>query len=222
MVGGVISVILRRYFANLAVKGVVSLLITLSTFFLPSFVQAADQKLEPYNTEYIRKNLHTQPWFLNSFLDLKDDLEETIVQGKRFAIIWELAGCPYCRETHLVNFARPDISEFIHKNYEILQLDLRGSREVIDFDGKKFTERELANRYNIRFTPTIQFFSDSLNKLGDKQTPKGMEVSRMPGYFRPQHFLNMFHYVLEKGYEVGDYRSYLKAKKNKVPTKVKK
>ena len=106
----------------------------------------------------------------------------------------------------------PDISNYIKKNFEVLQLDLRGSREVIDFDGKKLTERELAKRNNIRFTPTIQFFSEDLKIFKNKKSLEKIEVSRMPGYFRPQHFLEMFKYVHDKGYEVGNYHSYLKAK----------
>ena len=38
--------------------------------------------------------LYHQPWFLNSFLDLKDDLAEAAAEGKRFAVIWEQRGCP--------------------------------------------------------------------------------------------------------------------------------
>ena len=57
--------------------------------------------------------LYRQPWFLESFLELGDDLEGAAKGGKRFAIMWELKGCPYCKETHLVNFARPDIEAFI-------------------------------------------------------------------------------------------------------------
>ena len=79
--------------------------------------------------------LYRQPWFLESFLELGDDLQGATNAGKRFAIMWELRGCPYCRETHLVNFARPDIEEFVKANFEILQLNIIGSRKVTDFDG---------------------------------------------------------------------------------------
>src|SRR6478672_10273948 len=64
--------------------------------------------------------LYRQPWFLESFLELGDDLDGAAKAGKRFAIMWELKGCPYCKETHLVNFARPDIEEFIRTNFEVL------------------------------------------------------------------------------------------------------
>ena len=48
--------------------------------------------------------LYTQPWFLESFLHLSEDLEAAAAAGKHFAIMWELRGCPYCKDTHLMNF----------------------------------------------------------------------------------------------------------------------
>ena len=37
--------------------------------------------------------LYRQPWFLESFLELADDLEAAAASGKRFAVMWELRGC---------------------------------------------------------------------------------------------------------------------------------
>src|SRR5215210_2949020 len=79
--------------------------------------------------------LYRQPWFLESFLELGEDLQGATNVGKRFAIAWELRGCPYCKETHLVNFARSDIENYIKSNFEILQLNIIGARKVTDFDG---------------------------------------------------------------------------------------
>src|SRR4051794_13150128 len=59
------------------------------------------------------EGLYRQPWFLESLLELSDDLEAAAKSGKRFAIMWELRGCPYCHETHLVNFARSAIDDYI-------------------------------------------------------------------------------------------------------------
>ena len=36
--------------------------------------------------------LYTQPWFLDSFLHLTEDLDAATKAGKRFAIMWELRG----------------------------------------------------------------------------------------------------------------------------------
>src|SRR5262245_49848095 len=85
--------------------------------------------------------LYTQPWFLESFLELADDLTGAAGKNKRFAIMWELRGCPYCKQIHLVNFAQPEIESFIKDRFEILQLNIVGSREVTDFDGEKLPEK---------------------------------------------------------------------------------
>ena len=156
------------------------------------------------------EGIYTQPWFLNSFLDLGEDLTEAADQGKRFAVIWEQKGCPYCQETHLVNFAQPEIQGFVRDNFEVLQLNLFGAREVTDFDGEALEERQLARKYAIAFTPTIQFFPDRLDQVGGR-AGKSVEVARMPGYLQPPHFLAMFKFVRDRAYEDSSFRSYLKA-----------
>jgi thioredoxin-related protein len=154
--------------------------------------------------------LYRQPWFLESFLELGDDLDGATKAGKRFAVMWELKGCPYCRETHLANFARPDIEDFVRTNFEVLQLNIIGSRSVKDFDGTQLSEKALAGKYGVRFTPTFQFFPESAAGLAEK-SPEKREVARAPGYLRPDDFLALFRFVREKGYETKSFRDYLRA-----------
>ena len=154
--------------------------------------------------------LYKEPWFLESFLELADDLEAAHKEGKRFAIMWELRGCPYCKETHFVNFARHDIADYIKANFEVLQLNIIGSRKVTDFDGTEVPEKALAAKYNVRFTPTFQFFPERAAPL-KTMAPQKREVARLPGYMRPDDFLAMFRYVREKAYESKSFRDYVKA-----------
>ena len=156
--------------------------------------------------------LYHEPWFLQSFLDLREDLESAASNGKRLAIMWELRGCPYCRETHLVNFADETIATYIRSNFEVLQLNLLGSRKVVDFDRQELSEKDLAQKYAIRFTPTFQFFPSAAEGIDVKQ-PAAREVARAPGYLKPEHFLAMFRFVREKGYERGTFRDYVAASK---------
>jgi thioredoxin-related protein len=153
--------------------------------------------------------LYIETWFLNSFLDLSEDLGDAAEHGKRYAVMWEQKGCPYCRETHLVNLQQPEIKTFVSENFDILQLNLFGSRRVTDFDGEEMEERELARKYGIAFTPTIQFFPDTPDQAAGK-SGKEIEVARMPGYLRPPHFLAMFRFVKDKAYERTTFRRYLK------------
>ena len=154
--------------------------------------------------------IYHQPWFLESLLELGDDLDAASKAGKRFAILWELRGCPYCKEMHLVNFARPDIADYVRSRFEILQLNIRGARKVTDFDGAQLAEKDLAAKHQVRFTPTIQFFPDSTADVMKRPAGKG-EVFRIPGYLRPDDFLIAFRYVAERGYEKDGLRDFLRS-----------
>jgi thioredoxin-related protein len=164
-------------------------------------------RAEPILTD---DGLYREPWFLESFLELADDLEASHKEGKCFAIMWELKGCPYCKETHFVNFAQPRISDYIKANFEVLQLNIIGSRKVTDFDGVELSEKAIAAKYGLRFTPTFQFFPERAAPL-KMMEPLKREVARMPGYLRPDDFLAMFRYVREKAYESKSFRNFVKS-----------
>ncbi len=193
----------RRHFNSLAIGAATGVAIS-----PPPVFAAKAAKYEPVLGE---NGHYTQPWFLESFLEVVDDLKEANDQGKRFALMWELEGCPYCRETHFVNFGIPEIREYVQENFIIVQLDVKGSREVTGFDGENMSEKAFARANGVRFTPTIQFFPESLEGLSGPDRAKP-EIARMPGYFRPFHFLTMFQFVKDKAYEKEDFRAYLKAK----------
>jgi thioredoxin-related protein len=169
---------------------------------------AVEHRYEPL---VVDEGFYTWDWFLSSFFELADDLETATAGGKRLAILWEQDGCPYCREMHVVNLAIPEIHDYIRDNFEILQLDIHGDRNVVDFDGATMTESDLAKRNGVRFTPTIQFFPESLEEM-EGRIGKDAEIARVPGYLRPFHFLTFFQFVREQAYDNGDFRAYLKAR----------
>jgi len=173
---------------------------------------AASAALSPVRAEPMLTDdgLYKEPWFLESFLDLADDLGDARKQGKRFVIMWELKGCPYCKETHFVNFARPDIADYVKANFVIEQLNIIGSRKVTDFDGQELSEKDMAAKYRIRFTPTFQFFPEQTDAMKDT-LPQKREVTRAAGYLRPDDFLAFFRYVREKAYETKSFRDFVKA-----------
>ena len=104
--------------------------------------------------------LYSEPWFLESFLILAEDLEAAAAKGKRFAVMWELKGCPFCRDTHLVNFADPTVAGFIKDRFEILQLNILGGREVVDFDGERLSDE------NTKLAARKQAYAVQVGKRG--------------------------------------------------------
>mgnify|MGYP000269701164 CR=1 FL=1 len=154
--------------------------------------------------------LHYQPWFLESFLELADDHSTANDSEKHFAIMWELKNCPYCAKTHEVNLADQKISGFIQDNFDVLQLNVIGSRKVIDFDGEELSEKKLAKKYGVRFTPTVQFFPKEFKDL-ESISPLDREIARLPGYMEPNKFLSIFQYVASETYKIKSLNKYLAA-----------
>ncbi|MEK9672567.1 MAG: thioredoxin family protein [Rhodospirillaceae bacterium] len=171
----------------------------------------AKQKLLPA-IEPNEEGVYVQPWFVDTFLDLREDIADAKKQGKQLVILWEQRGCPYCKEMHQVNLRVPEIVDYVRANFNILQLNLWGDRMVTDTDGKKMREKELARKYRVQFTPTLQFFPADLAK-DNKKPGHDIEVWRLLGYWKPFHFLNSFVYVKTDGYkEQPNFQRWLQAR----------
>ena len=162
------------------------------------------------------EGVYVQPWFYESFLDLREDIQDTAKENKQLVILWEQRGCPYCREMHRVNLRHPEIVNYIRANFNVIQLNLWGDREVNDIDGETTTEKKLARKYRVQFTPTLQFFPKTLDETS-KEPGHDVEVWRLLGYWKPFHFLNSFVYVKEKGYETQpNFQRWLQARAQKL------
>ncbi len=155
---------------------------------------------DPASLRLTDDGLHAQPWFEQTFLDLKEDAAEARAQGKSLVVFFEQRGCPYCGEMHKVNLAKPEIVDYIKQHFYALQLNLYGSRKVKDFDGTELEERKLAQRWRVNFTPTLVFFPTDPAQL-DGKSGRDAEAWRLMGYWKPFHFLGTLVYVQEGGYE---------------------
>ncbi len=151
--------------------------------------------------------LYHPSWFLNSFLDLRDDYAEAAKEGKHLAIIWEQKGCSYCKRMHTEYLSDQKLVSWISARFVIVQLDLHGSRVVTDFDGEALQESDFARKHGIRLTPTIQFFRKDI-KSGHEDQER--EAARMPGLLEHNDFIGMFHYVVDTDGQGQNYRSYMK------------
>jgi Thioredoxin-like domain len=92
---------------------------------LPPPVGPVEPRAEPAKDE---DGLYHQRWFLLSFLNLKEDFAEAKAAGKRFAVIFEQRGCPYCIKLHTEVLAQRYINDYMRANFAVLQLDIWGAR----------------------------------------------------------------------------------------------
>jgi thioredoxin-related protein len=164
---------------------------------LPPVGGPSEPRIAPFKGD---DGLYHQTWFVNSFLDLKEDHAEAAANGRRFAVIFEQRGCAYCTKMHTEVLAHRYINDYVRDNFNIVQIDLWGAREVTDFDGQQLTEKRLAERWGILFTPTIVFFKEDLSGLKGKWGSP-LEVARLPLGFGPATFYDLFAWVRAKVYE---------------------
>jgi|TARA_Y100000815_G_scaffold259709_1_gene270378 thioredoxin-related protein len=148
-------------------------------------------------TELGDDGLHKTPWMRDTFKDLREDLAEASAEGKRLVLFFEQRGCIYCTKMHQEVFPRPEIDSYIAENFFVVQLNLHGDTEVVDFDGEVLSEKAMARRWNILFTPTILFLPE---EVAEDATAAEAAVAVMPGAFGPGTTLDMFTWVNEKRY----------------------
>lgn len=141
--------------------------------------------------------LHKQKWFSTSFRDVAEDLTDAAAAGKRLVLIFEQRGCIYCKKLHEEVFSDKKISDYIDKNFVVIQYNLFGSEEVTDLDGTSLTEKKAARKWRIIYTPTIMFLPKTLPEKGDAGQAA---VSTIPGAFGKGTTLDMFQWVMEEGY----------------------
>lgn len=136
----------------------------------------------------VNPGYHEQPeWFKLSFLDLREDVAEARASGKRVLLYFYQDGCPYCAKLLEDNFGQRAIAEKTRENFDVIAVNMWGSREVTGLDGAHTTEKEFAARMRVMFTPTLLF----LNEQGDP-------ILRINGYYFPSKFDAVLDYVANK------------------------
>lgn len=145
--------------------------------------------------------LHKTDWMRDTFKDLTEDLAEANAEGKRLALIIEQRGCIYCAKMHKDVFPRPDINAYIEDNFFVVQLNLHGDTDVTDFDGEVLSEKKMARKWGLLFTPMILFLPQSVE---NGTSAAQAAVAIMPGAFGAGTTLDMFTWVNEERYLIED------------------
>ncbi len=171
-------------------KNIISLFVVL---FLSTNLSAKEGKV-------IGASNHTAPsWFKDSFLDIAEDVEEASAKNKHFMIFLDFEGCPYCSKMLKENFEEDNkISKFIKANFDVIELNVKGSKELTWVDGDVVTEKGLTEKLKIQYSPTVLFFS-----------PNKEIIARVNGYRNSVDFQYILDFVQAKKYETTDLATYL-------------
>jgi thioredoxin-related protein len=174
-----------------------SLTILVFLFFTPAALMAASEgELE---AGFINPGYHTKPaWFKESFLDIREDIEDATSENRRLMLYFYQDGCPYCEKLLKDNFGNRAISEKTQQHFDVIAINMWGDREVTGVDGELTTEKSFARNLDVQYTPTLLFLDES-----------GALVTRLNGYFPPHQFSTVLDYVAGKKEKEIDIRSYV-------------
>lgn len=138
-------------------------------------------------------------WFKLSFLEISADIKEAKEQNKKGLIIYfGQKYCPYCKAHIKNNWEQDDIVKYTHKNFDVIAINVKGQRPVVNVDGKTYTEKTFSALKKTNFTPSILFYNT-----------KGQEVLRLRGYRPPYQFRAALEYVADRHYAKETFRNYL-------------
>ncbi|NOQ88381.1 MAG: thioredoxin fold domain-containing protein, partial [Gammaproteobacteria bacterium] len=137
-------------------------------------------------------------WFKLSLGDLGDDLEDAKKNGKKGIITYfGQKRCAYCEQFFKTSLADTDIQNYLKKHYDLIAFDIWGIDDIIDTDGKHYTERELSIHYKTNFTPSLIFYDAD-----------GTPVFRLRGYYPPYKFRAALQFVVEEFYKKESFSEY--------------
>ena len=183
-----------RMLVTVCSKGIQALLLFI---LILAPARAADPMVFP--DTMLEEALVYPDWFEISSGDLREDLKRALDAGKQGIIVYfGQKRCAYCQQFMQQDLGSEDIANYLRKHFNIIPIDIWGIEDLIDTDGKSYSERELSIHYETNFTPSLIFYNN-----------KGKAVFGLRGFYPPYKFRAALEYVTEKFYQKENFREYL-------------
>lgn len=174
------------------------ILILLIAIFSSYAILGEGAELEVLERGMINPGYQEQPeWFKQSFLDIRQDIDEAAAAGKRLILYFYQDGCPYCKKLLQDNFGQREIAQRTQQYFDLIAINMWGDREVIDLQDTVTTEKLFARNLKVMFTPTLLMFNE-----------QGAVVLRINGYYAPHRYLAAVDFVGQKLEEKTSFRDY--------------
>ena len=84
------------------------------------------------------------PWFVESFLDFREDIADASRKKQRVMVYFGQDGCPYCKLLMQTTFTETRIVDMTRRNLEPPAVDVWGGRGATRLYGRSLTGRQLA------------------------------------------------------------------------------
>lgn len=144
-------------------------------------------------------NVKYPSWFKESFLDLRDDLDDAAKAGKRGIIMFlSQKNCNHCQAFIDTTLSDPRILDRVQKDYDVIALDIFNDLELTDVDGTVNSIKVFADKQRARVTPALLFYG-----------VEGARLLKIIGFYPPEKFTQVLDYVDGEYYQQETLSQYL-------------
>ncbi len=128
-----------------------------------------------------------------------EGVERAENEEKPILVNFTTSWCGYCKKMNRTTFKEPEVIKMLNGNFVSIKVD-GDSREMLDIDGYKISERDLTiGEYRVRGYPSYWFLK-----------PDGEKVGNLPGYQQADIFLEVLFFVKEGLYDKMSFEEYMK------------
>ena len=121
----------------------------------------------------------------NQLVDALDFSKDSLIakeKNQTIVVMFSADHCPYC-EIMREEILQP--MQIVQKdsNYMIRHVEVAGSDDIIDFDGKKITMDAFSSKHKAYLTPTLAFFDHKGRETKNAPRIIGVYTVEMLGYY---------------------------------------
>lgn len=109
--------------------------------------------------------------------------------------------CGWCKKMDSETYSDAGIADYLQKNYVLVKLNAE-SRRTQAYNGKQYSEQELAGGFGVTGYPTTLFLK-----------PTGEAITVLPGYADASQFKTVLSYIAEDHYLTTKFQDYAAGKK---------
>lgn len=157
---------------------------------LVSGSSCAREESEGLQAKSTRASSQRQEQAQVKWLGFNDGLAKARTEDKPVFVEFYTDWCPYCKKFQRETIRNQKVAAMLAGNFAYVRLNAEDSQSRVKYDGKSYSNVELAQAFGVTAYPTLVFL-DSRSK----------PITMLSGFVPPNQFATVLSYIQQKCYE---------------------